>query len=89
MLLRNNRLDDSSHDAKDRQERDSLMDRILAAAGLPIVRVPAQHGYVVETLRAQFDPYLGAGRAAEGSVIAGASEAEIACRAVGVVSEIL
>lgn len=39
-------LDDSSHDSERRKQRDEQVDAILAAAGLPIVHVKAQHSYV-------------------------------------------
>lgn len=38
-------LDDSSHDAEDRQERDSFVDSAFASAGLPLLHVPAQKSY--------------------------------------------
>ena len=51
-------LDDSSHQRPDRIERDSAVDQILSAAGLPIVRVPAQRGYQLGALRKLLSPYL-------------------------------
>lgn len=45
-------LDDSSHRRKDRQERDDFVDRVFQAAGLRLVRVPAQASYEVAGLRA-------------------------------------
>lgn len=44
-------LDDSSHARDDRIERDAWIDRVLRDAGLPILRVPAGRGYVVDDLR--------------------------------------
>jgi hypothetical protein len=38
-------LDDSSHERADRQERDALVDSVLASAGLPILHVPARSQY--------------------------------------------
>ncbi|MBB5319972.1 DUF2726 domain-containing protein [Marinobacter oulmenensis] len=38
-------LDDKSHRAKDRQERDEFLDRAFEAAGLPLIRFPAKRGY--------------------------------------------
>lgn len=38
-------LDDSSHEAEDRVERDALVDQVFQAAGLPLLRVPAARGY--------------------------------------------
>ena len=38
-------LDDSSHARADRQKRDALVDGVFAAAGLPLVRIPAAASY--------------------------------------------
>jgi hypothetical protein len=38
-------LDDSSHARANRQERDALVDGVFAAAGLPLVRIPAAASY--------------------------------------------
>ncbi|MHB9003906.1 MAG: DUF2726 domain-containing protein [Coriobacteriia bacterium] len=38
-------LDDSSHARADRQDRDALVDGVFAAAGLPLLRVPAAASY--------------------------------------------
>lgn len=46
-------LDDRSHQRADRQERDQFVDRAFAAAGIPILRVPAAASYDVRALRAQ------------------------------------
>lgn len=46
-------LDDRSHQKKDRQERDELVDGALKAAGLPILHVPAAKGYVPQELFTQ------------------------------------
>lgn len=43
-------LDDSSHERADRQARDGFVDSALAAAGLPILHVPARSGYNVQEL---------------------------------------
>lgn len=44
-------LDDRSHERADRQRRDDLVDGALAAADIPILRVPVQSGYKVADLR--------------------------------------
>jgi very-short-patch-repair endonuclease len=44
-------LDDGSHERADRVDRDQLVDRILAAAQIPILRVPAKLGYAPKELR--------------------------------------
>ncbi len=51
-------LDDSSHDAEERRERDEFVDLALAAAGLTIIHVRAQRGYQLDELRALFSPHL-------------------------------
>lgn len=38
-------LDDASHNAKSRQQRDAFVDRVFQAAGLPILHVKAQGAY--------------------------------------------
>ncbi|HYE03855.1 MAG TPA: DUF2726 domain-containing protein [Phycisphaerales bacterium] len=43
-------IDDSSHDAEDRQERDSFVDAALQAAGLPLVRFDCKRGYSIQAL---------------------------------------
>lgn len=52
-------LDDSSHDAEDRQERDLFVDQVFSVAGLPLIRFPAQKSYapkdVLKTLNAAID----------------------------------
>ena len=44
-------LDDGSHSRADRQKRDELVDRILAAAKVPILRVPAKATYLPKDLQ--------------------------------------
>ena len=46
-------LDDSSHQRKDRQERDQLVDAAFAAAELTILHVPCQRNYAPEELKQQ------------------------------------
>lgn len=43
-------LDDSSHQRKDRQERDRFVDGVFSAAGLPIAHIPVRHSYQVAQL---------------------------------------
>ncbi|RYD65369.1 MAG: DUF2726 domain-containing protein [Verrucomicrobiaceae bacterium] len=38
-------LDDASHEQPDRRERDEFVDRVFAAAGLPLLHVKAARGY--------------------------------------------
>ena len=51
-------LDDKSHARPDRQERDRFVDQVFAAAGLSLLRVSAQRGYVPHELAALLRPYL-------------------------------
>ncbi|HEX7550916.1 MAG TPA: DUF2726 domain-containing protein [Candidatus Methylomirabilis sp.] len=48
-------LDDSSHARRDRRKRDAFVDAALAAAGLPILRVPTQRAYAPAELRAMIE----------------------------------
>ena len=38
-------LDDASHERPNRQDRDIFVDKVFAAAGLPLLRVPVQAAY--------------------------------------------
>jgi hypothetical protein len=51
-------LDDKTHGRRDRRDRDDFVDRALAAAGIPVLRVPAAAGYDADELRAQLDEAL-------------------------------
>lgn len=44
-------LDDASHSGVKRQRTDKFVDAALAAAGVPIVRIPAQRGYTPAEIR--------------------------------------
>ena len=44
-------LDDSTHQRKDRQERDELIDAAFAVAELPILHVPCRSGYNHEEIK--------------------------------------
>lgn len=44
-------LDDKSHAAPSRQKRDSFVESVCTASGLPLLRVPAKHAYTVSDLR--------------------------------------
>lgn len=52
-------LDDSSHERADRQQRDELVDRILKAAQIPILRVAAKESYGPKDLRDQINVVIG------------------------------
>jgi len=51
-------LDDSSHALPRRQTRDDQVDKLLEAAGLPLIRVLASRQYDVQELRATVLPHL-------------------------------
>jgi len=59
-------LDDASHQRPDRQDRDVFVDQVFAAAGLPLLRVPAQAAYDTRVLAAAVRERVGlAGQGAE------------------------
>ncbi len=45
--------DDKSHARRDRVERDAFLDKAFAAAGIQLLRFPAQKGYVLEEVKGQ------------------------------------
>ncbi len=51
-------LNDRSHAAGKRADRDSFLARALSSAGLPLVFIPARSGYSPEKLRKTLAPYL-------------------------------
>jgi len=51
-------LDDSSHKRADRVERDDFVNEVFAAAGLPLVHVPAQQTYNIQELASLFKQAL-------------------------------
>ena len=51
-------LDDSSHDADEREARDEFVDQVLASAALPIVHIRAKRAYSLDDLRAALHPFL-------------------------------
>ena len=51
-------LDDASHEEEPRRDRDAFVDTALAAAGLPILHVPAQKSYVPAELAAAIQQKL-------------------------------
>lgn len=48
-------LDDSSHQARDRRQRDVFVNEVLHAAGLPLLRVPVQRSYVSDEVAELID----------------------------------
>lgn len=53
-------LDDSSHQREDRQRRDVLVDHVFEAAGLPLIRIPAQRSYETRQVSDMDRPLLDA-----------------------------
>lgn len=48
-------LDDSSHEKEDRQERDRVVDKILEAAQIPVIRIKASQFYDPKGLTEQIE----------------------------------
>lgn len=72
-------LDDRSHDAAKRQERDRFVDRVFETAGLPLEHVPLRSTYSVTELRSMLTPHMSATRGEAGRVVdAGLADAPIA-----------
>ena len=44
-------LDDKSHEREDRQDRDAFVDKVMEAAGIPIIHFQAKRAYVVQEVR--------------------------------------
>lgn len=53
-------LDDRSHRARRRKERDLFLDGLCEAVALPLLRIPAQRGYSVPELKAKLLAAVGA-----------------------------
>ncbi len=52
-------LDDASHDAEDRIERDGFVDAAFACAKIPIVHLKARHAYTPQDIRTAINDALG------------------------------
>jgi hypothetical protein len=57
-------LDDRSHEAEDRQQRDAFVDEVFASGGLPLLHVPAQRSYNPAEIRAKVASMLSANKSA-------------------------
>lgn len=44
-------LDDSSHSRQDRQDRDAFVDKVMGAAGIPIIHFPVKRTYSIQEVR--------------------------------------
>jgi very-short-patch-repair endonuclease len=51
-------LDDKSHRGETRQRRDQFLDAALAAAGIPVLHIPAQRSYSIPDIRSQLASLL-------------------------------
>lgn len=51
-------LDDSSHERKDRSERDDFVDQALESSGIPMVRFAARKCYAVVEVKSQLEAVL-------------------------------
>lgn len=51
-------LDDKSHRSAARQKSDDIKNRVLAAAGIPLHRMPAKEAYTLQDVRSALDPIL-------------------------------
>ena len=51
-------LDDSTHDAEERRNRDRAVNYIFEKAGLPLIRVPLGQSVDSETLRGYISRYV-------------------------------
>lgn len=53
------KLDDASHQAPERQERDIFLNEVLRVAGIPLLRVPVRKSFSTPALRSQILETLG------------------------------
>jgi hypothetical protein len=60
-------LDDRSHDAESRQQRDAFLDAAFAAAGLPLLHVKASRSYDATELARQIASRIDASKAGKGA----------------------
>ena len=51
-------LNDKSHNAKKRQERDAFLEKACEAATLPLVQIPAKAGYSLDEIKKQLAPHV-------------------------------
>src|SRR5437667_12010546 len=51
-------LDDAYYDHTNRSSRDEFVEQVLAAAALPIIRMPAPRPYVMDQIQKFLSPYL-------------------------------
>lgn len=80
-------LDDSSHQRKDRRERDELVDSVFEAAGLPILHVPWSSSYDEEHLKQKIRDSMGLPSSVPANIAEIPLPAETAADASTVVAE--
>jgi very-short-patch-repair endonuclease len=51
-------LDDACHRGGELRARDEFLEQVLAAAALPIIRMPARRAYVMDEIHRLLSPYL-------------------------------
>jgi hypothetical protein len=51
-------LDDSSHNSKNRQRRDTFLSGVCNAAGVPLFHVPAKNSYVIREIKGLLAPHI-------------------------------
>jgi ssDNA-binding Zn-finger/Zn-ribbon topoisomerase 1 len=61
-------LDDKSHAQKKTQDRDQLLENVMKAASVPLIRVKAQTGYNVQTVRNEVEKATGRKVVDEGNI---------------------
>ena len=61
-------LDDKSHQTPKRQLRDRFVDKLFAAAQLPLIHIPVRHTYSVESLRQLLSQHVKGGQAPSAKV---------------------
>jgi hypothetical protein len=76
--------DDASHSRSDRQARDLFVGEVFEAAGLPLVRVPAQRGYSPQELTQQMAPLFSRPVANAAAVIPRHTDSPPTCPKCGV-----
>jgi hypothetical protein len=54
-------LDDSSHAREDRQARDAFVQQVFEAAGVALLRFPAQRAYNISEVTSRLSPFLAEG----------------------------
>lgn len=51
-------LNDKSHKAEQRRERDAFIEKACEAASLPLIQIPAKAGYSLDEIKKELNPYV-------------------------------